>query len=249
MNYLSTLSDVEVEEYQEQKYSESPFSTKDLSGTRKRSIVGQVADEIARTAISLVRSGRVMSVDVAVQVAMEAYCANGRCAPTMSGLGDDQSILDAIVSDAKDVQARHKLLINNMAGWEEREPGRLTIDDDLRNEFIGTLASIKDQFVQRGLSAVGVTFPYQLDRTNPAHAIILAVRDDIADTISLLEAKKAQAVVAKEVQEIKSLPAILRSAVPTAPNFTPVLDFGKYLLWGAGILGAAIVFSKFGGRS
>lgn len=211
MNYLSTLSEVEVEEYQASAYPESRFSVRDLSGIRRRSgmALGQVADEIAKTAIQLVKSGRVLSVDVAVQMAIEAYCADGRCAGGLSGLGDDQAILDAVVNDARATQATHKLLIDNLAAWPDQP-----VDDATRRMFSNDLSQLEQDFTNRGLQTVGIQFPYQLDRVNPAHAIILAVRDDIKNTVGLIDSRQMQIAIAKEVRAVQApvTTAILETA-------------------------------------
>lgn len=193
MNYL-TLSDVEVEEYQASVYPESRFSVKDLSGYGRGG--NKMADEIARIAIRLVRSGQASDIDDAVRMAMESYCSSK---PVLSGLGDDQSVLDGVVADAQATQATHKRLIDNLATWPDQP-----VDAATRSVFSDELSRLEQDFTNRNLQAVGVQFPYQLDRTNPAHAILLAVRDDIKNTVALIDSGQMQAAVAKEVRAVQA---------------------------------------------
>jgi len=191
MNYLSQ---VEVEEYQAIAYPESRFSVKDLSGYGRGG--NKMADEIAKIAIRLVRSGQASDVDEAVWIAMESYCSSR---PALAGLGDDQSILDAIVADAQATQATHRLLIDNLATWPDQP-----VDAATRSVFSNELSQLEQDFTSRGLQTVGVQFPYQLDRTNPAHAILLAVRDDIKNTVALVDSNQIQAAIAKEVKAVQA---------------------------------------------
>lgn len=130
-----------------------------------------------------------------------------------SGFGNlgalPEEILASVQDDAASTQEAHKRFLATMAGWEEREPGKLTTDDDLRRTFSGSLSQLEQEFVLRNLKTVGIEFPYQLDRTNPAHAIILAVRDDIKDTVRLLDSKQMQFALAKEIREVQRSPLII----------------------------------------
>ena len=143
----------------------------------------------------------------------------------LNGLGDadsDAAMLAAVVADAQATQAMHKEMIQHMADWEARQPGVLSSDDDLRNQFISNLDALRSAFTDRGLQTVGVPFPILLDRTNPAHAVILAVRDDIADTVSKLQANQAQYVLGKQIQDVRvSLPEkLVNQAVSSAKDLT-----------------------------
>lgn len=138
--------------------------------------------------------------------------------------------LDTIMSDARTVQDSHKRMIANMASWEERTPGWVTTDNDLRLAFQDQLTGLKDQFVQRSLPTLGVQYPYQIDRVDPAGAIVLAVRDDIQNTVDLLDQRKAQQIVQKQISDLSKIP--LPSGMPSF-NF-PSIDIPWYV-WGAGI--------------
>jgi len=133
----------------------------------------------------------------------------------LSGAEEDAATLASVVADAQATQSIHREMIQRVADWETREPGRLNSDDDLRNTFITNLEGLRSAFTDRTLQMVGVTFPMMLDRANPSHAVIVAVRDDLADTRDRLQAKKAQELVGKQVSEAKiSLPE--RLAIQTA---------------------------------
>lgn len=146
----------------------------------------------------------------------------------LSGPDEDAATLAAVVADANATQGIHRDMIQRMVDWETREPGILTTDDDLRLAFIAGLEGLRSAYVDRGLQIVGVPFPIMLDRANPAHAVILAVRDDIADTRDQLQAKKTQTVVGKQVSDTKiSLPErLVRQAADVASDVASALKSG-----------------------
>lgn len=163
----------------------------------------------------------------------------------LSGAEEDAAILAAVVADAQATQSIHKEMIQRMAEWEAREPGRLATDDDLRNAFVANFEGLRTAFTDRNLGTVGVAAPLQLDRANPAHAVIIAVRDDIADTRDRVQANQAQYALSKQIAEIKmGLPeALARQAGQAAADAAEALrrgataggeaikDFGKTLAW------------------
>lgn len=160
-----------------------------------------------------------------------------------------EEILAAVQNDASDTQEKHKQFLATMQGWEERAPGKLTTDNDLRRTFTDSLSQLEQDFVHRNLKTVGIEFPYQLDRTNPAHAIILAVRDDIKDTVRLLESKQAQYALAKEIREVQRSPLIIvaegtvRAIEKGAEAAGKALDVLPYVL-GVGALLAVLFLAK-----
>jgi len=163
----------------------------------------------------------------------------------LSGAEEDASVLSMVLSDARATQSIHKEMIQRMADWEARQPGVLSNDEDLRNSFIANLEGLRTAFTDRNLSTVGVAAPLQLDRTNPAHAVLIAVRDDIADTRDQLQANRGQAVLAKQIADvIIGLPEMLaRQAAKAAADAADALktgakaggdavkDFAKTLAW------------------
>jgi hypothetical protein len=157
-----------------------------------------------------------------------------------AGMGDAASdaadVLVRITALAQDAQEKHKAMIQRAADREAAEPGILSTDNDLRTTFIDNLTGLSNKFVDDSLPIVGIQFPYQLNRTNPAHAIIIAVRDDINDTANLLQAKSDQIALAKQIKEISKLPF----AAPSAPGWPTVnLNFPWYV-WGGAALAAAV---------
>lgn len=125
----------------------------------------------------------------------------------LNGAEEDVAMLGSVVADAQATQSIHREMLQHVLDWEARQPGVIATDDDLRNAFIQNLEGLRSAFTDRALRIVGVTFPMMLDRTNPAHAVILAVRDDIADTRDRLQENKAQALVGKQVADTRiSLP-------------------------------------------
>ncbi|MGI0150060.1 MAG: hypothetical protein ACREDF_11095 [Thermoplasmata archaeon] len=149
------------------------------------------------------------------------------------GLGEgDDELLREIISYSQDTQARHKVLIEKLSGaktWEEQR----AIADDLNG--------LQSEYIWWGLKKVGVSAPAYLDRTNPAHAVLIAVRDDIRDTVALIEAKRVQAALAKEIKEIResavhrTAQAIERIDLPKIPGIS---------LWPLAAAAAALVGAK-----
>lgn len=121
----------------------------------------------------------------------------------LAGAEEDAAILAAVVADAQATQSIHKEMIQHMVDWELRQPGILISDEYLRNAFVANLEGLRSAFTDRSLKTVGVMFPFQLDRANPAHAVVVAVRDDIDDTSSRLQQGRAQDLIGKRVQDAK----------------------------------------------
>lgn len=170
----------------------------------------------------------------------------------LSGMEEDAAALAAVVADAQATQSIHKEMIQRLADWEAREPGRLAVDEELRNAFISNLDGLRTAFTDRNLQRVGVIFPVQLDRANPAHAVLIAVRDDIADTRDRIQANQAQYLLGKQIAEVRIGLAeqLARQAAQTAADAAEALkrgagagaegvkDFAKTLAW---VLGGGFV--------
>lgn len=181
----------------------------------------------------------------------------------LAGPGEDAAMLASVVADAQATQSIHKEMLQHAIDWETREPGRLDSDDDLRNSFIANLEGLRTAFTDRNLATVGVSFPFMLDRANPTHAVIIAVRDDIADTRDRIQQGKAQSLLGKQVSDTKiSLSEVLaRQAAQAAADAAEALktgakaggdavkDFAKTLAW---ILGGGfalyLVTQRGGGK-
>jgi hypothetical protein len=187
----------------------------------------------------------------------------GRRIPMLADAADDAAILAAVVADANATESIHKEMIQHMADWEAQQPGILTTDDDLRNQFIANLEGLRSAYVDRGLGLVGVSIPALLNRANPAHAVILSVRDDIADTRDQLQANNAQNVLSKQIQSVSmSLPEQLARQAADAVSDTAsalktgvqggaqaVQSFATTLAWIAGGgLGLYLLTQMVGGR-
>jgi hypothetical protein len=152
----------------------------------------------------------------------------GRRIPELAGAEEDSAMLAAVVADAQATQSIHKEILQHLADWETRQPGVINADDDLRNTFISNLEGLRSAFTDRSLQTVGVMFPASLDRSNPAHAVILAVRDDIADSRDRIQAGKAQELVGKQVAAAKiTLPEyVAQTAAKTAADAAAALKAG-----------------------
>lgn len=179
----------------------------------------------------------------------------------LSGAEEDAATLAAVVADAKATQSIHRDMIQRVVDWETREPGRLSTDDDLRNAFVQNFEGLRSAFTDRTLGIVGVPFPMLLDRANPAHAVIIAVRDDLADTRDRLQNRQAQYLLGKQIQDVKiTLPEfVVKTAAQTAAEAAEALrrgaaaggkaveNFATTLAWilGGGL--AIYLFTKGGG--
>lgn len=156
-----------------------------------------------------------------------------RAASRAAGLGDAASDAAAArlaqISDlAKRFQASHQAMIASMASWEEREPGWMDSDDNLRLTFQDQLTGMQTDFVNQALPILGVQFPYQIDRTDPAGAIVLAVRDDIQNTADLLDQRKSQQLLGKQIADLSS--NMLPSSLPSFPGLPNV----PWYVWAGG---------------
>lgn len=129
------------------------------------------------------------------------------------GLGDDPTTLEQVIAFARNAQDAHHRMLGTIQGWEEREPGKMSADGDLRNEFINQLNGLRSHFTSQVLPLVGVTFPLFLNELDPAQAIIIAVRNDIGNTVSALEANTAQQLLGKQIKEIPNAQYIAQSAL------------------------------------
>ncbi len=185
----------------------------------------------------------------------------------LNGVEEDNAILQSVIADARATQSIHGEIISHIADWETREPGRLNTDAGLRIAFIDNLDGLRSAFTDRTLGMVGVQFPILLDRTNPAHAIILAVRDDITDTSNRLQQSQAQYLVGKQVSAIRDgqIVKLVEGAIQTAadllraggqglkdavPKITDgVTDILKYAALGIGGLALIYGLNLFGGRA
>lgn len=116
-----------------------------------------------------------------------------------AGLGDDElvgpslpedALLNEVRSKAADIQRQHADLIAKIpAGKASGDLLRIrNLIDALYVEWTDYAVGVKN----------GVP-PYQWDRTNPIDAIMIAVRDDLRDTVNAIDANKAQEVLTKQV--------------------------------------------------
>ena len=112
------------------------------------------------------------------------------------GMGDgeeDAALLASVQARGADVQRQHADLIAKIPSGEAS-------GDKLR------IRNLIDQlYADWTAYAVGVkngAAPYQWNRTDPVDAILIAIRDDLRNTVELLDANKAQQVLAKQIAEL-----------------------------------------------
>lgn len=181
----------------------------------------------------------------------------------LSGAEEDNAILQSVIADARATQDIHREMIGHIADWELREPGRLATDVGLRLTFQSNLEGLRSAFTDRALAMVGVPFPLMLDRANPAHAILIAVRDDIADTAERLNQNQAQYLVGKQVSAIRAgqIVKLVESTVQTAADalraggqglkstLPDLADILKYAALGIGGIAVIYGLNLFGGKA
>ena len=96
---------------------------------------------------------------------------------------------------AERVQADHSVLIDDFNRADEWED---------RRTVINALESLQRDFTVKALPLVGVMYPAQLLTTDPDHAVIIAVRSDINDTISRGRAAHSSEKLQKRLKEMPS---------------------------------------------
>lgn len=147
------------------------------------------------------------------------------------GMGD--ATLDEITSKGQEIQNRHQAILNKLA------PGQTALElQPIKNDLEG----LRTEWTDWGLTIVGVQYPYELNKTNPAHAVVAAVRDDIGQTINLIDLNRSAEAMARQVQRVKAL-----SYGPILPNLPdiPRADWWKILAVPLGVLAGGFVIFQF----
>lgn len=145
----------------------------------------------------------------------------------MAGMGD--AVLDEIASKGQEIQNRHQAIIGRIS------PGMTALElQPIKNDLEG----LRKEWTDWGLSMVGVQYPYELDKANPAHAVVAAIRDDIGQTVNLIDLNRAAEAMSRTLQRVKSL-----SYGPQLPSIPPT-DWWKILAVPAGILAGGFVLVK-----
>lgn len=146
----------------------------------------------------------------------------------MAGMGD--ATLDEITSKGQEIQNRHQAILNRIA------PGMTALElQPIKNDLEG----LRTEWTDWGLTMVGVQYPYELNKTNPAHAVVAAVRDDIGQTINLIDLNRSAEAMARQVQRVKAL-----SYGPQLPPIPPT-DWWKILAIPLGVLAGGFVIFQF----
>lgn len=192
-----------------------------VSSTMKKLIAGGVHPERARFLVHRAL-GRVWSRGLGRRL--------HRPGTRRVGLGDDdvvgpplpeENLLQEIRSRASDVQQRHAELISKI-------PAGKASGDLLRIRNL--IDALYSEWTDYAVGVKGGVPPYQWDRTNPVDAVLIAVRDDLRDTVNAIDQNKAQEVLTKQVL-----------AVTPKPGFPKIgIDVPWYVWAGAAAAGAAI---------
>jgi len=104
------------------------------------------------------------------------------------GMGD--ATLDEITSKGQEIQNRHQAIVNRIS------PGQTALElQPIKNDLEG----LRTEWTDWGLTMVGVQYPYELNKTNPAHAVVAAVRDDIGQTINLIDLNRSAEAMARRI--------------------------------------------------
>lgn len=146
------------------------------------------------------------------------------------GMGDgeevDPALLASVQARGADVQRQHADLISKIpSGEASGDKLRIrNLIDQLYSDWTAYAVGVKDGAA-----------PYQWNRTDPVDAILIAIRDDLRNTVELLDANKAQQVLAKQIAELPRLGMPGRGG----PLFG--VDVPWYVWAGAAAAGAAVV--------
>lgn len=150
----------------------------------------------------------------------------------LSGMGQSATVDAAVLQKASDTQTQHQALIAQYAAATDP-----TSQLDIRNQ-IDALYSDWTTY------AVGVENgqpPYQWNLADPTAAILSSIRNDIANTLSLIDAGKAQLALQKN---------IVTSWSQSSPNMTvPTISPGDvpwYVWAGGGVVGLTALSKLFG---
>lgn len=163
--------------------------------------------------------------------------------PSAPVVPDPTATLATVTAAANSVEATHQSMIASMADWDTKEPGWITTDDDLRLTFQDQLTALMNQFITQMLPVLGVQFPYQISRTDPAGAVVLSVQADIENTIDLLDARKSQQVLQKQIASLNAIP--IPSALPSLPPIV-LPDIPWYVWAGGAVVGVGMFHKMFG---
>jgi hypothetical protein len=146
----------------------------------------------------------------------------------LSGLGDGATVDAAVLSKAQDTQSQHRALLDAY-GTASSDADR----QDIRNQ----LDALYNDWTQYAVGVEGGAAPYQWDNTDPTAAVLIAVRNDIANTNALIDAGKAQTALQKQI--VVSSQAQGPSALPPLPKLSDV----PWYVW-AGGAGAGLLALK-----
>jgi hypothetical protein len=158
-------------------------------------------------------------------------CARAHPARTGSGLGDDEttSVSPDVLARASDTQAQHKSLIDQYAA---------TTDAAARKSLRDSIEALYNDWTAYAVDVEGGTPPYQWSTTDPTAAVLLAVRNDIRNTVDLIDAGKAQAALQKNISASwKAAPGTGLPSLPSLPDL-------PWYVWAGGALAATAVGGK-----
>lgn len=162
-----------------------------------------------------------------------------------AGLGDEASDLLARVTEkAAEFQVRHKDLIDRWAS---------AIGEDTKKIIENALAKlVHDDFRLEVIPMTGKEY-YQIaaDRTDPVNAVIIAVRDDMLDTLRMMGQRIDIQKTVAEVQAIRREQApIIGKIAPGLPGLPtiPSPEIPWYVWAGGGLIALVVLSSMLGGR-
>jgi hypothetical protein len=150
----------------------------------------------------------------------------------LSGMGQSATVDAAVLAKASDTQTQHQNLIAQYGA--ATDPATQL---DIRNQ-------IEQLYADWTSYAVGVENgqpPYQWNLADPTAAVLSSIRNDIANTVSLIDAGNAQLALQKN---------IVTSWAQSSPNVTlPTISPGDvpwYVWAGGGVVGLTALSKLFG---
>ncbi len=131
---------------------------------------------------------------------------------------------EELLALAEETQARHARLIAEAGRRESLEA---------RSEVRNDLLALRSEFTTQALALTNVEAPFMWSPLDPAHAIALAVRGDIADTEERLARLAAGAALQKVIRTDFGSGMSIKLPTVTAPGALALGGLGVALILGA----------------
>lgn len=212
-----------------------PSGMHGISSSAREAVVSSLSKEMAARGIP---PGRARHVVKMASMRIHSRWNRGRHLGWGKGLGDDETYgpplpndmvaankLALVQTKGTEYQRQHAAFINQLPSSGASDSDKLKVRNGIENLY--------NEWTAFAVDLKGGLPPFEWNRTDPVDAILIAVRDDLRDTVNLIDANKAQAVLAKQIKEL-----VKPGSLPGLPNL-PKMDLPWYV-WVGGALAAAV---------